>query len=73
MQFVDRMGFLKTSSKERKSQNLDSCVQGFVPGVLGISHGSLQFMAYEQMKTLYNHRRNQPLDAKLVSSLSQRS
>ena len=37
-----------------------------MPGVFGISHGALQFMAYEEMKTVYNDYLNQPLDSKLV-------
>ncbi|KAL8575033.1 hypothetical protein ACOMHN_063565 [Nucella lapillus] len=41
--------------------------KGFVPGMLGISHGALQFMAYEEMKTIYNQYRKQPLDTKLGS------
>ncbi|KAK6167387.1 hypothetical protein SNE40_021426 [Patella caerulea] len=41
--------------------------KGFVPGVFGISHGALQFMAYEEMKTWYNNRRNLPLDYRLTS------
>ena len=43
-------------------------LQGFIPGVWGVSHGALQFMAYEQMKTAYNVRRGQAIDAKLVSA-----
>ena len=42
-------------------------MQGFLPGVFGISHGALQFMAYEELKTLYNRQRNQPIDTRLVS------
>lgn len=40
--------------------------QGFVPGMLGVSHGALQFMTYEEMKNRYNQNRKRPIDAKLV-------
>ena len=43
-------------------------LQGFLPGVLGTSHGALQFMAYEGLKTRYNAYRHQPPNAKFVSS-----
>lgn len=41
--------------------------QGFVPGMLGVSHGALQFMTYEEMKNYYNTYRKLPIDSKLVS------
>lgn len=41
-------------------------VQGFVPGMLGVSHGALQFMTYEEMKNSYNTYRKLPIDSKLV-------
>lgn len=41
-------------------------LQGFVPGMFGVSHGALQFMTYEEMKTFYNQYRRLPIDAKLV-------
>lgn len=44
-----------------------SVLQGFVPGMLGVSHGALQFMTYEEMKNRYNQNRKRPIDAKLVS------
>lgn len=34
--------------------------------MFGVSHGALQFMAYEEMKTYYNEYRRLPIDAKLV-------
>ncbi|KAF6212756.1 hypothetical protein GE061_010464 [Apolygus lucorum] len=39
--------------------------RGFVPGMFGVSHGAIQFMAYEEMKNYYNEYRNCPIDAKL--------
>jgi solute carrier family 25 (mitochondrial folate transporter), member 32 len=35
--------------------------------MFGVSHGALQFMTYEEMKTFYNEYRRLPIDAKLVS------
>jgi DNA polymerase III alpha subunit (gram-positive type) len=35
--------------------------------MFGVSHGAIQFMTYEEMKTCYNQYRNAPIDAKLVS------
>lgn len=40
--------------------------RGFIPGMFGVSHGAIQFMTYEEMKTVYNKHRNLPIDAKLV-------
>jgi len=42
-------------------------IQGFVPGMFGVSHGALQFMTYEEMKNKYNEYRKLPIDTKLVS------
>ncbi|XP_013787487.1 mitochondrial folate transporter/carrier-like [Limulus polyphemus] len=39
--------------------------KGFIPGVFGVSHGALQFMAYEEMKKLYINHYNLIPDAKL--------
>ncbi|XP_037301845.1 mitochondrial folate transporter/carrier-like [Manduca sexta] len=35
--------------------------------MFGVSHGALQFMAYEEMKNRYNQYRNLPIDIKLTS------
>ena len=34
--------------------------------MFGVSHGAIQFMVYEEMKTCYNQYKNTPIDAKLV-------
>ena len=44
-----------------------SILQGFVPGVFGISHGAIQFMTYEEMKNYYNKMQHRPVDTRLVS------
>lgn len=41
-------------------------LQGLLPGMFGVSHGALQFMAYEELKKLYNSYHNDVLNKKLV-------
>uniref|UniRef100_A0A131XWN4 Solute carrier family 25 member 32 n=1 Tax=Ixodes ricinus TaxID=34613 RepID=A0A131XWN4_IXORI len=40
-------------SKIYRHEGVRGLYRGFVPGVFGVSHGALQFMAYEEMKKFY--------------------
>jgi len=39
--------------------------RGFVPGLFGVSHGVVQFTAYEYLKNWWSQYKNQPIDTKL--------
>ena len=53
--------------KTYRYEGIRGLYKGFVPGVFGVSHGALQFMAYEEMKNSFNNYRKLPIDTKLVS------
>ncbi|XP_059139971.1 mitochondrial folate transporter/carrier-like isoform X2 [Physella acuta] len=65
---VHFVGMWETLANVYKYEGVRGLYRGYVPGVFGISHGALQFMTYEEMKTLYNKHRNQPLDTRLTSA-----
>lgn len=50
-----------------RTEGFRGLYSGFVPGMLGVSHGALQFMTYEEMKNSYNQRRKLPIDTKLTT------
>ena len=41
-------------------------MQGYAPGLIGVSHGALQFMAYEELKKGYSQYFGTPINKKLV-------
>jgi len=51
--------------KVYRKEGVRGLYKGFIPGAVGVSHGALQFMAYEELKKKFNLRRHQPIDAKL--------
>ena len=61
-------GFIDALIKIRRDEGFKGLYKGFVPGIWGVSHGAIQFMAYEELKNAYNiNYKNQPVDTKLVS------
>lgn len=46
-----------------------SCLlsQGLIPGLVGVSHGVVQFVMYDEMKKHYCNYHNIPISSKLVS------
>ncbi|XP_064652707.1 solute carrier family 25 member 32-like [Lineus longissimus] len=50
-----------------KVEGMRGLYKGFVPGIFGVSHGALQFMAYEELKTIYSDYRGTSRTKKLSS------
>lgn len=60
-------GMIHALGQIYKEEGIRGLYRGFVPGMLGVSHGAIQFMTYEEMKNAYNEYRKLPIDTKLVS------
>ncbi|XP_045181514.1 mitochondrial folate transporter/carrier-like isoform X1 [Mercenaria mercenaria] len=60
-------GTLDALIKLYKYEGVRGLYKGFVPGVFGISHGAIQFMAYEEMKNAYNQNKKRPVDTRLTT------
>ncbi|CAO1315416.1 unnamed protein product [Diamesa hyperborea] len=61
-------GMIDGLMKIYKTEGVRGLYSGFVPGMLGVSHGALQFMTYEEMKNAYNEYRKLPIDTKLSTT-----
>uniref|UniRef100_A0A6M2DQM7 Solute carrier family 25 member 32 n=1 Tax=Xenopsylla cheopis TaxID=163159 RepID=A0A6M2DQM7_XENCH len=58
-------GMIDAFRKIYQAEGIKGLYRGFVPGMFGVSHGALQFMTYEEMKTRYNVYRKVPIDTKM--------
>lgn len=58
-------GMVDALVKTYRYEGIRGLYKGFLPGVFGVSHGALQFMAYEEMKNSFNNYRKLPIDTKL--------
>ena len=61
-------GMMDAFYKIARNEGVRGLYKGFVPGLWGVSHGAIQFMAYEELKSSYNHFKKQPIDSKLVGA-----
>lgn len=58
-------GMMDAFKKIAVNEGIRGLYKGFVPGIWGVSHGAIQFMAYEELKSSYNNYLNQSIDTKL--------
>jgi len=58
-------GVLDGLKKLYQQEGLRGYYRGFVPGLFGVSHGALQFMAYEELKKMRSKYTGQPAESKL--------
>jgi len=58
-------GMLDALVKVYRHEGIPGMYKGLLPGIAGVSHGALQFMAYEEMKKKYIQYYELPVDDKL--------
>ncbi|XP_056650079.1 mitochondrial folate transporter/carrier-like isoform X1 [Monodelphis domestica] len=58
-------GMIDTLVKIYKADGVRGLYRGFMPGLLGTSHGALQFMTYEMLKKRYNEHMARMQEAQL--------
>ncbi|KAM3873499.1 solute carrier family 25 member 32-like [Diretmus argenteus] len=58
-------GMFDALAKIYRYEGVAGLYRGYIPGLLGTSHGALQFMAYEELKRDYNKYKKMPSEEKL--------
>jgi len=61
-------GMLDALRKTWRQEGARGLYRGFVPGVWGVSHGALQFMAYEELKSMLNRQHARTVDQRLTTA-----
>ncbi|XP_018398406.1 PREDICTED: mitochondrial folate transporter/carrier [Cyphomyrmex costatus] len=61
-------GMVDALKKIYKTEGIRGLYKGLVPGLFGVSHGAIQFMAYEEMKNKYYNYLNVAIDTKLSTT-----
>jgi len=56
-------GMLDAFIKIVKYEGCVGLYKGFIPGLCGVMHGAIQFMAYEDLKNRYNNYYNKPINS----------
>ncbi|XP_072176188.1 solute carrier family 25 member 32-like [Diadema setosum] len=58
-------GMWDALTKIYRYEGFGGLYKGMIPGIFGVSHGALQFMAYEELKKTYNSHMNLPPNGQL--------
>ncbi|CAH0559471.1 unnamed protein product [Brassicogethes aeneus] len=58
-------GMVDALTKIYHNEGVKGYYRGFVPGLFGVSHGAVQFVVYEEMKTTYGTYYNLPQNSQL--------
>ena len=62
-------GMLDAFLKIVKYEGCVGLYKGFIPGLFGVVHGAIQFMAYEDLKNRHNNYYNKPIDSPISPHL----
>lgn len=64
--YMQYSGLYDGLTKLYRHEGFKGLYRGFIPGLLGTSHGAIQFMLYEEFKRAFADYQSVPIDTKLV-------